>query len=88
MRDTWDTVEIKYVIEDPKMDGVVGQDFRRSKYLVGLFSGGDDNRCREEKKNYNFKRIHIYIYLYIYMCMYVRMYVFGAILSGISSFQF
>lgn len=39
----------KYVIEDP-MDGVVGQDFRRSNSSAGLFSGGDDNRCREKKR--------------------------------------
>lgn len=76
MRDTWDTVIrcwLKYVIEDP-MDGVVGQDFRRSNsslaYLAAVMTIG------VEKKDYNFKRIHIYIYIFVRMC------VFGGIVSN------
>lgn len=59
------------------MDGVVGQDFRRSNsslaYLAAVMTIG------VEKKDYNFKRIHIYIYISTYVCVYL------VVLSQISS---
>lgn len=79
MRDTWDTVIrcwLKYVIEDP-MDGVVGQDFRRSNsslaYLAAVMTIG------VEKKDYNFGTESIYTYISTYVCVYL------VVLSQISS---
>lgn len=79
----WETREtreircwLKYVIEDP-MDGVVGQDFRRSNsslaYLAAVMTIG------VEKKDYNFGTESIYTYISTYVCVYL------VVLSQISS---